>query len=62
MATRGCKFLRLPAENADLILMGSQGRGGIGKFLLGSVAEAVMRHATSSVEIVRMRGERHAWL
>jgi len=41
---------------ADLIVMGSHGRKGINRFLMGSVAEAVSRHATCSVEIVRMPG------
>ncbi len=50
------------AEKAGLIIMGSQGSGAAGKFLLGSVAEAVMRHATCSVEIVRRPGEKHGWL
>jgi len=39
---------------ADLIVMGSQGRRGIKKFLLGSVAESVARHARCSVMIERM--------
>jgi nucleotide-binding universal stress UspA family protein len=37
----------------DLIVLGSHGRRGIAKFLLGSVAEAVARHARCSVLIVR---------
>jgi nucleotide-binding universal stress UspA family protein len=41
--------------NADLILMGSHGRGAFGRLLLGSTAQAVLRHATCSVEIVRQR-------
>jgi nucleotide-binding universal stress UspA family protein len=40
---------------ADLIVVGSHGRGGIQRFLLGSVAEFVARHAKCSVEIVRTR-------
>jgi nucleotide-binding universal stress UspA family protein len=40
--------------NADLIVMGSHGRKGLDRLLLGSVAEAVMRHASCSVEIVRV--------
>jgi len=39
---------------ADLIIMGSHGRKGLGRFLLGSVSEAVVRHAPCSVEIVRL--------
>jgi nucleotide-binding universal stress UspA family protein len=38
---------------ADLILLGSHGRRGATRFLLGSVAESVARHAPCSVEIVR---------
>ncbi|HTV55689.1 MAG TPA: universal stress protein [Terriglobia bacterium] len=38
---------------ADLIIAGSHGRRGIRRFLLGSVAESVARHAACSVEIVR---------
>ena len=38
----------------DLILMGSHGRRGLQRFLMGSVAEFVLRHADCSVEIVRM--------
>src|SRR5271166_6251140 len=38
---------------ADLIVVGSHGRSGIPRFLLGSVAEFVARHARCSVEIVR---------
>ena len=37
----------------DLIVLGSHGRRGVEKFLLGSVAESVARHATCSVLIVR---------
>ena len=39
--------------SADLIVVGSHGRSGIERFLLGSVAEFVARHAACSVEIVR---------
>lgn len=39
---------------ADLIVVGSHGHRGIQRFLLGSVAEFVARHAKCSVEIVRM--------
>jgi len=38
---------------ADLIVVGSHGRTGLDRFLLGSVSEAVARHAACSVEIVR---------
>ncbi len=39
--------------DADLIVLGSHGRTGLDRFLIGSVSEAVARHARCSVEIVR---------
>lgn len=39
---------------ADLIVVGSHGRRGLNRLLLGSVAEFVARHARCSVEIVRL--------
>lgn len=48
------KILDLAKEwHADLIVVGSHGRKGLSRFLLGSVSEAVARHAHCSVEIVR---------
>jgi nucleotide-binding universal stress UspA family protein len=38
---------------ADLIVLGSHGRTGLARFLIGSVAEGVARHAGCSVEIAR---------
>ena len=38
---------------ADLIMAGSHGRSAIGRFLLGSVAQGILRTAHCSVEIVR---------
>lgn len=40
---------------ADLIVIGSHGRRGLKRFLLGSVSSAVASHADCSVEIVRRR-------
>ena len=40
---------------ADLIVIGSHGRGGIRRVLLGSVAEGVMRNPPCPVLIVRTR-------
>ena len=37
----------------DVILLGSHGKKGLDRFLLGSVSDAVARHAPCSVEIVR---------
>jgi nucleotide-binding universal stress UspA family protein len=39
---------------ADLVVLGSHGRKGLDRFLMGSVSEAVVHHAPCSVEIVRM--------
>jgi nucleotide-binding universal stress UspA family protein len=41
------------AWEADLIVVGSHGRRGLDRFLLGSVSQAVALHALCSVEIVR---------
>jgi nucleotide-binding universal stress UspA family protein len=38
---------------ADVIVIGSHGRRGIDRLLLGSVAESVVRHAPCSVDVVR---------
>ena len=47
-------ILRLAEEEqADLIVMGSHGRGWLGRLLMGSVAEEVMRHATCPVLVVK---------
>ena len=43
--------------HANLIVVGSHGRKGLDHFLLGSVSEAVARHACCSVEIVRIRSK-----
>ncbi len=40
--------------HADLIVLGSHGRNALDRFLMGSVSEAVARHAHCSVEIVRI--------
>ncbi len=41
------------AESATLIVMGSQGRTGLARALLGSIAENVVRRAPCSVLVVR---------
>jgi len=40
---------------ADLIIIGSHGRTGLRRMLMGSVAETVVRHAACSVIVVRER-------
>jgi nucleotide-binding universal stress UspA family protein len=40
-------------EKADLIVMGSHGRRGLEKLVLGSVAQSVLAHASISTLIVR---------
>lgn len=41
--------------DADLIVVGSHGRRGFQRFLLGSVAERVASHAPCSIEIVKQK-------
>ncbi len=41
------------AEQADVVVMATHGRGGIGRALLGSVADHVVRHAPCPVLLVR---------
>lgn len=41
------------AEEADLIVVGSHGRGRVGRFVLGSVSDHVIRNATAPVLVVR---------
>jgi len=39
--------------DADFIIMGSHGRKGISRFMLGSVAESVLSHSPCSVEVIK---------
>lgn len=41
------------SEHADLIVVGTHGRGSIGRFLIGSVSDYVVRHAHCPVLVVR---------
>jgi len=40
-------------HGVDLIVLGSHGRGGMERWLIGSVAERVVRHASCNVYVVR---------
>jgi nucleotide-binding universal stress UspA family protein len=44
------------AEGADMIVVGSHGRGAVGRFLIGSVSDHVVRHASCPVLVVRSVG------
>lgn len=49
------KIIDTAAEwHADLIVLGSHGRTGLDRFLLGSLPNSVLRHAHCSVELVRL--------
>lgn len=43
---------------ADLIVVGSHGRKGITRFLLGSVSQSIVSHSNCSVEVVKMKKEK----
>jgi nucleotide-binding universal stress UspA family protein len=53
-------ILNCAAElKCDCIVMGSHGRRGVDRLLMGSVSESVVRHAHCSVYVVRLRNEHH---
>jgi nucleotide-binding universal stress UspA family protein len=41
------------SEQVDLVVVGSHGRGQVGRFLIGSVSDHVVRHAHCPVLVVR---------
>lgn len=47
------KALIAAAEEADLLVVGSRGRGGFTSLVLGSVADTCTRHSTAPVVVVR---------
>jgi nucleotide-binding universal stress UspA family protein len=48
-------MLLAEAEHAELVVLGSRGRGGFGSLLLGSVSQRVATHAECPVVVVRGR-------
>jgi nucleotide-binding universal stress UspA family protein len=47
------------AEGADLLVVGSRGRGGFASTLLGSVSQNCAHHATCPLLIIRAAKDRH---
>jgi nucleotide-binding universal stress UspA family protein len=51
------EILRIAGEvSADMVVMGTHGRSGVGRLVLGSVAENVLRHAAIPVLTVKSGG------
>ncbi len=48
-----CLIEKAKDWHADFIIMGSHGRKGLSKFVLGSVAESVLSESPCSVEIIK---------
>jgi nucleotide-binding universal stress UspA family protein len=44
---------RLESEPFDLVVVGNHGRSGLGRWIIGSVAEVTVRHAPCSVVVVK---------
>ena len=47
------------AEGADLLVVGSRGRGGFASALLGSVSQNCAHHATCPLLIIRAAKDHH---
>jgi nucleotide-binding universal stress UspA family protein len=55
-AYAGSPYLALIApddQTPDLVVVGSQGRSALGRFVMGSVSQSVLTHATCSVRVAR---------
>ena len=50
---------RLETDQPDLVVMGSHGRSGVDRLLMGSVAENLVRHARCPILIVPARRREH---
>jgi len=48
------------SEQVDMIIVGSHGRGSVGRLFIGSVSEHVVRNASCPVLVVRARVQSHA--
>ncbi len=48
-----CITAQAKQENVDVIILGTHGRSGISRLLMGSTAENVIRHATCPVLVVK---------
>ncbi len=55
------RIVHAAADAVDLVVIGTRGRTGIARVLLGSVAEKVVRHAACSVLVARPRGDAKAF-
>jgi len=54
---REALVLAAESDQADLVVVGSHGRSGLTKLLLGSVASHVVTHAPCNVLVVKMRAK-----
>jgi nucleotide-binding universal stress UspA family protein len=54
---RECLVEVAKKERADLVILGSHGRSGLGRLLLGSVASHVVAHSPCSVLVIKLKSE-----